>query len=122
MRITMICVGRLKAGPERELFERYFTRLRGMARSVGVADVDVREIDESRARRPEDRREEEASAILKSLGPRDALVALDERGASPSSQAILSAACSGVRPPGSRMLETQLRSLSRRPLRGPKVM
>ena len=58
-----------------------------MARSVGVADVDVREIDESRARRPEDRREEEASAILKSLGPRDALVALDERGASPSSQA-----------------------------------
>ena len=83
----MICVGRLKAGPERELFERYFTRLRGMARSVGVADVDVREIDESRARRPEDRREEEASAILKSLGPRDALVALDERGASPSSQA-----------------------------------
>ncbi len=67
MRITLICVGRLKSGPERELFERYFTRLKGMARSVGVSDVDLREIDESRARRPEDRREEEAAAILKAV-------------------------------------------------------
>ena len=86
MRITLICVGRLKSGPERELFERYFTRLKGMARSVGVADVDIREIDKSRARRPEDRREEEGAAILKSVGPRDALVLLDERGGAPTSQ------------------------------------
>jgi 23S rRNA (pseudouridine1915-N3)-methyltransferase len=86
MRITLICVGRMKSGPERELFNRYFTRLGGMARSVGVAEVELREIDESRARRPEDRREEEAAAILKMLGPRDAILALDERGVSPSSQ------------------------------------
>ena len=38
------------------------------------------------ARRAEDRREEEAAAILKALGPRDALVALDERGVSPTSE------------------------------------
>jgi 23S rRNA (pseudouridine1915-N3)-methyltransferase len=86
LRITLICIGRLKAGPERELFERYYTRLKAMARSVGVADVELREIDESRARRAEDRREEEAAAILKTLGPRDALIALDERGASPTSE------------------------------------
>ncbi len=86
MRITLICVGRLKPGPERELFERYFTRLKAMARSVGVSEIDLREVDESRARRPEDRREEEAAAILKVVAPRDAFVALDERGASPSSQ------------------------------------
>jgi 23S rRNA (pseudouridine1915-N3)-methyltransferase len=85
LRIALIAVGRLKAGPERELFERYVARLRAMARSVGVADVDLREIDESRARRPEDRREEEAAAILKTVGPRDALVLLDERGVSPTS-------------------------------------
>ena len=65
MRITLICVGRLKSGPERELFERYFARMKGMARAVGVSDVELREIDESRARRPEDRREEEAAAILR---------------------------------------------------------
>ncbi len=86
MRITLICVGRLKSGPERELFERYYARLKAMARSAGVTDVDVREIDESRARRPEDRRAEEAAALDKALGPRDALVALDERGDSPSSE------------------------------------
>ncbi|MGO9418635.1 23S rRNA (pseudouridine(1915)-N(3))-methyltransferase RlmH [Roseiarcus sp.] len=86
MRIALICVGRLKAGSERELFERYFTRLKGMARSVGVSDVDLREIDESRARRPEDRCDDEASTILRALAPRDVLVALDERGVSPSSE------------------------------------
>ena len=85
MRISLVCIGRMKSGPERELFDRYFTRMKGMARSVGVADVELREIDESRARRPEDRREEEALAILKTLGPRDVLIALDERGASPTS-------------------------------------
>ena len=87
MRIALICVGRLKPGPERELFDRYFKRLKAAARSVGVADVDMREVEESRARRAEDRREEEAAAILKALGPHDALVVLDERGASPTSAA-----------------------------------
>lgn len=87
MRITLICIGRLKSGPERELFERYYARLKAIARSAGVTDIDVREIDESRARRPEDRREDEAVALQKALGPRDVLVALDERGELPSSEA-----------------------------------
>src|SRR5271166_3245403 len=55
MRIALVCVGRLKAGPERELFQRYLSRLTESARSVGVAGVDLREIDQSRARRPEAR-------------------------------------------------------------------
>ena len=87
MRLTLVCVGRLKAGPERELFERYFTRLKAVGRAVGVPHVDLREIDELRARRPEDRRDEEASALLKTLAERDVLAALDERGVSPSSEA-----------------------------------
>ena len=87
MRIALICVGRLRSGPERELFERYFARAGNVARLVGVAGVELREIDESRARRPEDRREEEASRILETVGPRDALVALDERGSSLTSEA-----------------------------------
>ncbi len=85
MRLLLICVGRLKSGPERELFERYFDRLNAMARSVGVSAADLREIQESGARRAEDRRDEEAIAILKAVGPRDTLVALDERGLSPTS-------------------------------------
>jgi 23S rRNA (pseudouridine1915-N3)-methyltransferase len=85
MRIALLCVGRLKAGPERELSDRYFKRLGESARGIGIAGVDLREIDESRARRPEDRREEEAAALLGAAPPDAMLVALDERGASPSS-------------------------------------
>jgi 23S rRNA (pseudouridine1915-N3)-methyltransferase len=86
MRIALVCVGRLKAGPERELSERYLKRLRESARRVGVVGVDLREIDESRARRPDDRRTEEAGAILAAVPAGGVLVALDERGASPSSE------------------------------------
>ncbi|SRR5260370_32346812 len=86
MRIALVCVGRLKPGPECELFERYFKRLRDSARGVGIAGVDIREIDESRAGRPEDRRSKEADAILAAVPPGGLLVALDERGASPSSE------------------------------------
>jgi 23S rRNA (pseudouridine1915-N3)-methyltransferase len=78
MRISLICVGRLKSGAERELFERYFKRLAESARSVGFAGVDLREITESRARRPDDRRSEEASAILAAVPAGAELIALDE--------------------------------------------
>ena len=86
MRIVLICVGRLRTGPERELFARYFKRLGEMGRRVGVAGVDLRELDESRARRPEERRNEEATAIT-AVAPAEAeFVALDERGHSPTSE------------------------------------
>ena len=86
MRIVLICVGRLKVGPERELFARYFKRMTQSARGVGIAGVELHEIDESRARRADDRREEEAAAILAAAPPGACLVALDERGDSPTSE------------------------------------
>jgi 23S rRNA (pseudouridine1915-N3)-methyltransferase len=83
--LLLIGVGRLKAGPERELFERYFKRLADLARTAGFSGVDLREIDEGRAKRAEDRQSEEARLILLSL-PKGARVALlDERGAALSS-------------------------------------
>ncbi len=85
MRIVLICVGRLKAGPERELFGRYFKRLEATARGSGIAGIDLRELDDSRARRPEDRREEEAAKIITAARPGAYLIALDERGDSPTS-------------------------------------
>ena len=82
MRLALIGVGRLKTGPERELFDRYFKRLGDLARLQGIADVELREVDEGRARRAEDRRAEEARAIL-AAAPKGAwLTLLDERGAS----------------------------------------
>jgi 23S rRNA (pseudouridine1915-N3)-methyltransferase len=86
MRLALVCVGKLKAGPERLLFERYLKRLIDSARSAGLAGVDLREIGESRARRPEDRRAEEAAAILAAAPKGAALVLLDERGPSATSE------------------------------------
>ena len=86
MRLSLVCVGRLKAGPERELFERYLIRLTESARGVGLVGVDLREIGESRARRPEDRRAEEGAAILAAVPAGGDLVLLDERGTSPTSE------------------------------------
>lgn len=84
MRLHLICVGRLKAGPERELAVHYIARAAGVGRSLGVTAVDAREIDESRARRPQDRKKEEAKAIrslLSSLGGASSgFIACDETG------------------------------------------
>ena len=82
MRLLLIAVGRLKAGPERDLFERYAKRLAESVRLVGIAGFECREIEEGRARRPEDRQAEEARAIRAALPAGARLVLCDERGKS----------------------------------------
>jgi 23S rRNA (pseudouridine1915-N3)-methyltransferase len=49
MRIIVAAVGRLKAGPETELAERYRKRAAQTGRSLGWRDVEIVEIRESRA-------------------------------------------------------------------------
>lgn len=78
MRLAIVAVGRLKAGPERELVERYVERAQGIGRALGVSGPDVIEIPESRARREADRRAEEAQALLERSAD-GARIALDER-------------------------------------------
>ena len=87
MRLSLLAVGRLKSGPERELVERYRQRIDAMGRSLGLSGLDHAEIPESRARREDDRRLEEASALLDKAGS-SVLVVFDERGKSPSSEAF----------------------------------
>jgi 23S rRNA (pseudouridine1915-N3)-methyltransferase len=85
VRLLMIGVGRLKAGSERELFDRYLKRLSDLARISGFSGADCREIEEGRARRPEDRRAEEAREIAAAAPKGGRLILLDERGAALSS-------------------------------------
>lgn len=85
MRISIFAIGRMKQGPERELVERYLDRCGKSGKSLGLSRFDVREWDESRAARAEERKSEEARHILTALAPGAVLVALDERGRSPSS-------------------------------------
>lgn len=87
MRLALIAVGRLKDGPERELCERYRERAVTLGRGLGLSGPDIVEIAESRGRRPDERKREEAAAILSRLGP-GLVVALDERGHSQGSDAF----------------------------------
>jgi 23S rRNA (pseudouridine1915-N3)-methyltransferase len=86
MRLTIAAVGRLKAGPERQLAERYLDRAVKTGRSLGFRGVSVVEIDESRSGAPERRMLEESIAIANLLPERALVVLLDERGESLSSR------------------------------------
>jgi 23S rRNA (pseudouridine1915-N3)-methyltransferase len=87
LRLAILAVGRLKSGPERDLVERYRQRIEGIGRSLGVAGLETVELAESRARREEDRRADEAAALLQRAGSAT-LVAFDERGTSLGSEAF----------------------------------
>jgi 23S rRNA (pseudouridine1915-N3)-methyltransferase len=87
VRLLICAVGRLKAGPERDLAERYRTRLDALGRTVALGPLSVVEVEESRARRPDDRKAEEAALLLKAAGDAP-FIALDEAGRSLDSAAF----------------------------------
>src|SRR5258708_1246313 len=87
MKIALLAVGRLKAGPERDLFERYIDRAAAAGRRLGLSFA-TSEFPESRAASAEARKDQEAEAVLAKL-PRDAvLLGLDERGTALDSAAF----------------------------------
>ena len=61
MKLGLICVGRLKAGPERELFARYAERIRALRR-LGLEGLELKEIDESKASSSAERPSRRASS------------------------------------------------------------
>ena len=63
MRLGLICVGRLKTGPERELYARYASRIASLRR-IGLEGLDLREIDESKSKSPAERKAREAQELL----------------------------------------------------------
>jgi 23S rRNA (pseudouridine1915-N3)-methyltransferase len=79
MRVTIAAIGRLKAGPERELLDRYLDRAGKAGKRLSLSFT-VREFPESRAATAATRKIEEASAVLAALPAGAMLVALDESG------------------------------------------
>lgn len=88
MRLVIAAVGRLKAGPERELVGRYVERAGQVGRGIALSAPEIVELDESRARRPDDRKRDEAAALAAALDPKLLIYALDEGGRSPTSEAF----------------------------------
>lgn len=82
MKLDIVAVGRLKAGPERELVARYVERLAGMGRALGLDGPRLVELPESPARRDVDRKNEEAATILAAIAPGHRVVIFDESGRS----------------------------------------
>lgn len=80
MKLAVIAIGRMKAGPERELAERYQSRAAESGRAIGIRGLDTHELSESRARDAATRMNEEAAAIAPLLPERGRLIVLDERG------------------------------------------
>lgn len=88
MRLAIVAVGRLKAGPERELAESYCQRTAKAGRAIGFQSIEVVEIAESRAGRPQDRVNEEGLALAAAI-PADAVkVTLDASGTALTSPAL----------------------------------
>lgn len=87
MKITILAVGRLKEGPERTLVARYLERSRDLGKNLGVTGFEVVELPESRAARSADRKLEEARNLMARIEG-GVMVALDETGLSPKSDAF----------------------------------
>ncbi|KAB2845904.1 MAG: hypothetical protein F9K44_16295, partial [Hyphomicrobiaceae bacterium] len=88
LRIILSCVGKLKAGPDRELFERYWRRLGEAGRKAGLTHVSLVEIAEGRASEPATRKGDEARRLLASLPEKAVAVVLDEGGKSLSTRGL----------------------------------
>lgn len=80
MRLGLIAIGRLKAGPEKDLEARYMDRFAKAGPAVGLDYSRTLELPESRAGNGDTRKREEGLAVLKGLPEGSLLVLLDERG------------------------------------------
>lgn len=88
MRIIVAAIGRLKQGPETELAARYAKRATQAGRQLGLRDIDIIEIRESRADDPAKRMLEESIALANIIPQGAAVVLLDIGGKALDSAAI----------------------------------
>ncbi len=77
MRVHVIAVGKVRAGPERDIFDAYRKRL--------PWPVETREVEARRHAATDERRRDEAQLLLKAVPAGACIIALDERGTALSS-------------------------------------
>ena len=88
MRLLVAAIGRLKQGPERELAAWYRKRAEATGRPLGLRDIEVIEVRESRAPDAERRRVEESIALTNVIPDGAIVVILDQRGENLDSPAL----------------------------------
>ena len=70
MKMTILAIGRLKAGPEKDLCDDYLTRARSLGRVCGITALTVKEFAEA----------SEAKILADAVPPRSYRIVLDEHG------------------------------------------
>lgn len=88
MLLSIHAIGRLKAGPERELYDRYAARLKNAGRNIGVSGLSLHEHNESRLAKSAARRDQEAGTLIAGIRDGVTLIALDENGRDMSSNEL----------------------------------
>jgi 23S rRNA (pseudouridine1915-N3)-methyltransferase len=88
MRLTLAAVGKLKPGPDRDLFERYWDRLDASGRKIGISAIRLVELPESRSANAIERKADEALRLLGAARDGAEIIALDETGRAQSSESF----------------------------------
>jgi 23S rRNA (pseudouridine1915-N3)-methyltransferase len=91
MRLLIAAVGRLKQGPERELFAHYVGRAASAGRKLALSPLDVVEIAEAKGASPQARMEAEAERLLAKRPASHKLICLDRGGTELGSEAFAKA-------------------------------
>ena len=86
MKVYVHAVGRMKAGPEKELADRYFERFGKAGAALGLDFGGVAELPESRAQTARERQDDEAQRLKAQFPSGAQVILLDERGKNFSSQ------------------------------------
>jgi 23S rRNA (pseudouridine1915-N3)-methyltransferase len=76
LKLTLCVVGRLRAGPEKELIDDYLTRFDRTGRALGLGPVRVVEVEDRKG----GGMAAEAALLRKAIPSGAAVIALDERG------------------------------------------
>ncbi len=88
MRLLIAAVGKLKQGPERDLFARYLKSAEQQGRKLGLSPVDFIEVPESRAATAPLRTAAETVSLLAKVTSSQVLVCLDPSGLALTSEAF----------------------------------
>ena len=80
MRLQILAVGKMKAGPEQELYARYADRISKSGKALHLTGPDLIEIPESRQGDATARKADESNQLLQRAEGDARIILLDERG------------------------------------------
>jgi 23S rRNA (pseudouridine1915-N3)-methyltransferase len=107
MRLLVAAIGRLKQGPERELYAHYADRAEALGRKLSFSSLATIEVSESRAASAAARSAAEGRALLGKLPPGCKLISLDRQGRALDSEAFAKA-LAGFRDGGAQALAVMI--------------